>query len=46
MIQPKELYRKLAATLTNSDEGRTKDDLLFYVLVKLENSFAQAGLYN
>jgi hypothetical protein len=29
VIQPKDLYRKLAALLANIDEGRTKDDFLF-----------------
>jgi sigma-B regulation protein RsbU (phosphoserine phosphatase) len=41
VIQPKDLYRKLAALLENIDEGRTKDDFLFSVLVKLENAFAK-----
>jgi Stage II sporulation protein E (SpoIIE) len=41
VIQPKDLYRKLAALLENIDEGRTKDDFLFSVLAKLENSFAK-----
>jgi sigma-B regulation protein RsbU (phosphoserine phosphatase) len=38
MIQPKELYRQLAALLENIDEGRTKDDFLYSVILKLENS--------
>jgi len=41
VIQPKDLYRKLAALLANSDEGRTKHDFLFSVLEKLEHSFAR-----
>jgi sigma-B regulation protein RsbU (phosphoserine phosphatase) len=41
VIQPKDLYRKLAALLENIDEGRTKDDFLFSVLAKLENAFAR-----
>jgi sigma-B regulation protein RsbU (phosphoserine phosphatase) len=41
VIQPKDLYRKLAALLENIDEGRTKDDFLFSVLAKFENSFAK-----
>ena len=41
MIQPKNLYRKLAALLANIDEGRSKDDFLFSVLAKLENSFGK-----
>jgi sigma-B regulation protein RsbU (phosphoserine phosphatase) len=41
MIQPKDLYRELAALLANIDEGSTKDDFLFSVLTKLENSFAR-----
>jgi hypothetical protein len=41
MIQPKDLYRKLAALLANIDERRTKDDFLFSVLTKLENSIGK-----
>ena len=41
MIQPKDLYRKLAALLAKIDEGRSKDDFLFSVLAKLENAFAR-----
>jgi sigma-B regulation protein RsbU (phosphoserine phosphatase) len=41
VIQPKDLYRKLAALLAKIDEGRTKDDFLFSVLAKLENAFAK-----
>ena len=41
MIQPKDLYRKLAALLENIDEGRTKEDFLFSVISKLEDSFGQ-----
>ncbi len=41
MIQPKDLYRKLAKLLENIDEGRTKDDFLFSVILKLENSFGK-----
>lgn len=41
MIQPKDLYRKLAALLAKIDAGRTKDDFLFSVLAKLENAFAK-----
>jgi sigma-B regulation protein RsbU (phosphoserine phosphatase) len=41
VIQPKDLYRKLAALLANIDEGKTKDDFLFSVLEKLEHSFAR-----
>ncbi len=41
MIQPKDLYRKLAALLANIEEGRSKDRFLFSVLEKLENSFAR-----
>jgi sigma-B regulation protein RsbU (phosphoserine phosphatase) len=41
VIQPKDLYRKLAALLAKIDEGRTKDDFLFSVLAKLENAFAR-----
>lgn len=41
MIQPKDLYRKLAALLADIDERRSKDHFLFSVLTKLENSFAK-----
>ena len=41
MIQPKDLYRKLAALLAKIDEGRTKDDFLFSVLAKFENTFGR-----
>ncbi len=41
VIQPKDLYRKLAALLANIDEGRSKNRFLFSVLVKLESSFAK-----
>ncbi len=41
MIQPKNLYRELAALLANIDEGSTKVDFLFSVLTKLEKSFAR-----
>jgi sigma-B regulation protein RsbU (phosphoserine phosphatase) len=41
VIHPKDLYRKTGGALANIDEGRTKDDFLFSVLVKLENSFAK-----
>jgi len=41
MIQPKELYRKLAALLSKIDEGRNKDDYLFSVLAKFENLLAR-----
>lgn len=41
MIQPKDLYRKLAALLANIEEGKSKDRFLFSVLAKLENSFAK-----
>lgn len=37
MIQPKDLYRKLAALLGKIDEGRNKDDYLFSVLAKFDN---------
>jgi sigma-B regulation protein RsbU (phosphoserine phosphatase) len=39
MIQPKELYRKLAMLLAEIDEGRDKEDYLLSVLATLENSF-------
>ena len=41
MIEPKDLYRKLAALLQNIDEGRSKDDFLFSVILKLENTFGK-----
>lgn len=41
MIQPKDLYRKLAALLASIEEGKTKDHFLFSVLRKIENSFAR-----
>jgi phosphoserine phosphatase RsbU/P len=41
MIQPKELYRKLAALLANIEEGKTEDHFLFSVLRKMDNSFAR-----
>ena len=41
MIQPKDLYRKLAALLASIEEGKTKDHFLFSVLRKMENSFAR-----
>ena len=41
MIEPKELYRKLAALLANIDEGRSKDDFLFSVILKLKNTFGK-----
>jgi sigma-B regulation protein RsbU (phosphoserine phosphatase) len=41
MIQPKDLYRKLAALLDNIDKGRTKDDFLFSVILKLEHTFGK-----
>lgn len=41
MTQPKDLYRKLAALLAKIDEGRTKDDFLFSVLAKFENTFGR-----
>jgi sigma-B regulation protein RsbU (phosphoserine phosphatase) len=41
MIQPKDLYRKLAALLASIEEGKTKDYFLFSVLRKMENSFAR-----
>jgi hypothetical protein len=39
MIQPKDLYRKLAMLLAEIDEGRDKEDYLLSVLATLENSF-------
>src|SRR6478735_12838040 len=39
MIQPKDLYRKLAMLLTEIDEGRDKEDYLLSVLTTLNNSF-------
>lgn len=44
MIQPKDLYRKLATLLANIEEESSKDHFLFSVLTKLENSFAD-GLH-
>ena len=41
MIEPKDLYRKLATLLANIEEGKTKDSFLFSVLRKMENSFAR-----
>jgi len=41
MIQPKVLYRKLAALLASIEEGKTKDHFLFSVLKKMDNSFAR-----
>ncbi len=41
MIQPKDLYRKLAALLGNIDAGRSEMDFLFSVSAKLEASFAR-----
>jgi len=41
VIQPKDLFRKLAMLLSDIDEGRTKEDYLFSVLSKLENSVAR-----
>ncbi len=41
MIQPKKLYRKLAALLANIEEGKSKDHFLFSVLRKMDNSFAR-----
>ena len=40
-IQPKDLYRELAALFANIDEESQKDDFIFSVLTKLENSFAR-----
>jgi hypothetical protein len=39
MIQPKDLYRKLARLLAEIDEGRDKEDYLLSVLATLNNSF-------
>ena len=39
MIQPKDLYRKLAMLLAEIDEGRDKEDYLLSVLATLNNSF-------
>jgi hypothetical protein len=39
MIQPKDLYRKLAMLLAEIDKGRDKEDYLLSVLATLENSF-------
>jgi sigma-B regulation protein RsbU (phosphoserine phosphatase) len=44
MIQPKELYRKLATLLSDIKEAGSKDHFLLAVLTKLENSFAD-GLH-
>jgi sigma-B regulation protein RsbU (phosphoserine phosphatase) len=44
VIQPKDLYRKLAALLSNIEEVGSKDRFLFSVLAKLENSFTD-GLH-
>jgi sigma-B regulation protein RsbU (phosphoserine phosphatase) len=41
MIQPKDLYRELAALLANINDRSGEDDFLFSVLMKLENSFAR-----
>jgi len=41
MIQPKDLYRKLAALLASIEEGKTKDHFLFSALRKMEDSFAR-----
>lgn len=41
MIQPKDLYRKLAILLENIDAGRSEVDFLFSVSAKLETSFAR-----
>jgi sigma-B regulation protein RsbU (phosphoserine phosphatase) len=41
VIQPKDLYRKLAALLANIEYGKSKDRFLLSVLAKLENSFAK-----
>jgi len=41
MIQPKDLYRKLAALLANIEGGKTKDHFLFSVLKKMDNSLAR-----
>ncbi|MEJ2053024.1 MAG: hypothetical protein P8X42_03805 [Calditrichaceae bacterium] len=40
MIQPKDIYRKLAALLANIEGGKTKDHFLFSVLRKMDNSLA------
>ena len=39
MIQPKDLYRKLAMLLAEIDKGRDKEDYLLSVLATLNNSF-------
>jgi hypothetical protein len=39
VIQPKDLYRKLAMLLAEIDEGRDKEDYLLSVLATLNNSF-------
>ncbi|MBN2010907.1 serine/threonine-protein phosphatase [candidate division KSB1 bacterium] len=41
MIQPKDLYRKLAALLDSIENGRTNEHFLFSVLAKMEDSFAK-----
>src|SRR3989449_9825555 len=41
MIQPKDLYRKLAMLLAEIDEGRDKEDYLLSVLARLDNSFTR-----
>ena len=41
MIQPKDLYRKLAALFANIEGGKTKDHFLFSVLRKMDNSLAR-----
>ena len=41
MIQPKDLYRKLAALFANIKGGKTKDHFLFSVLRKMDNSLAR-----
>lgn len=41
MIQPKDLYRKLAALLANIGKVKTNDNFLFSVLRKMENSFGR-----
>src|SRR4030095_1113837 len=41
MIQPKELYRQLAALLANMDKGRDDAHYLLIVLEKLDSSFAR-----
>ena len=41
MIQPKELYRRLAALLSDIDKGRDDADYLLNVLARLDSSFAR-----